>query len=75
MAFDPARYHMGFQQPVAPQRLAGFIEGTLDANEIAVLMQDVIEAGLLPTLSSQFFFCAQHCVEQGLCTVTGRMLQ
>lgn len=68
-------YQMGFHQPVAPQRLSDFMEGKLGANEIALLMQDVIEAGLLPTLSSQFFFCAQHCVEQGLCTVTGRMLQ
>lgn len=68
-------YVMGFQQPVAPARLEAFAEGGLDSNEIVLLMQDLIEIGAFPSLSSQFFFCAQHCVEQGLCTVTGRPLQ
>ena len=75
MAFNSAGYRMGFQQPVAPQRLADFMEGKLDPNELVLLMQDLIEIGAFSSLSSQFFFCAQHCVEQGLCTVTGRGLQ
>lgn len=67
-------YTMGFQAPVAPARLEAFIAGELDHDDTVLLMQDVIEANMLSQLSSQFFYCAQHMVDQGLCTVNGRAL-
>ena len=67
-------YVMGFQLPVAPARLEAFIAEELDHDDIVLLLQDVIEANMLSQLSSQFFFAAQHFVDQGLCTVNGRML-
>lgn len=68
-------YVMGFQQPVAQDRLEAFLADELDINEIVVLMQDVIEAGLLMALPGQFHVAAQHCVTNGLCYCTGRGLQ
>jgi hypothetical protein len=69
-----SNYQLGFQQPVAPQRLQDFIDGKLDLNETVLLMQDVLETGLIHRLSSPFFFAAQYCVDQGYVTVYGRLL-
>lgn len=69
---------MGFKAPVSPDRIAAFINKELDPNDMISLMQDIIEADLLPAMCMQhdayFEAYARHYVEQGLCHVTGRAL-
>ena len=67
-------YEMGFRQPVETARVEAFLNGELSLNEIVVLMQDIIEAGVLPALPPSVYNMAAHCVEAGFCTVTGRKL-
>ena len=68
-------YKMGYQQPVPNPPLEDFVAGKLDTWSIVVLMQDVIEAGLIPYLPWEFQRVAQHCVTNGLCHCYGRALQ
>jgi hypothetical protein len=70
-----SNYQLTFQQPIAPQRLQDFLDGKLDLTETVLLMQDVLETGMIHRLSPEFFFAAQYCVDQGYCTVYGRLLQ
>ncbi len=46
----------------------------MDTNHVVVLMQDLIEAGLLTGLPQNVFALASHCVAQGLCHIDGRGL-
>lgn len=65
-------YLMGYGAPVMQPRYDEFAEGKLDTNHIVVLMQDLIEAGLLSALPQDVFVLASHCVANGLCHVTSR---
>ena len=66
-------YTMGFMQPVAPARCQALLDGTLDIDDIVLLVQDLLEIGKLP--SPVFYNLAEYFVEIGLCTVTGRLYQ
>jgi hypothetical protein len=67
-------YLMGYQEPVQTARVKDFVQGRLDIDDMVLLAQDVIEAGVLPSLSVKFFTLAQHMVDRRLCTCTGRAL-
>jgi hypothetical protein len=57
---------------VEKDRLEAFMLQELSCNEIAVLMQDICEAGLLAQLPAPFYHCATHHVERKLISLPGR---
>ncbi len=68
-------YLMGYGAPVMQERYDKYASGEMDLNHIVVFMQDVIEAGILLSLPAEVFIVAQHCVANGLCHVSSRVLQ
>ncbi len=58
-----------------PERIERFKANQMSVAGIVVLMQDVIQVGLLAELPDKFMVAALHCCNQGLCTTTGRYLQ
>ena len=67
-------YLMGYCAPVMQDRYDDLVAGKLDTNHIVVLMQDCIEAQVLPVMPGAVHTLATHCVAQGLCYVGGRAL-
>jgi hypothetical protein len=69
-------YFMGFCAPVVESRVNEFLHNKLDTNEIAVLFQDLIEAGAIPILvaqvSERFYAHAQYYADLGWCHLSIR---
>ena len=63
-------YVMGWRADVMRQRYHDYRAGLLDANEIALLYQDMIERECLPQACVQY---AHHMVLMGLCRVPDAM--
>lgn len=75
---DPdQRYQMvGYEHPSTGARLRAFEEGKLnDLGDIALLVQDIIEAGMVTKLDLDMYKLAAHMVNAGICTIGGRVLQ
>ena len=67
-------YVMSYGAPITQDRWAEFAAGKLDINHTVVFMQDVLESGILMSLTPEAFVLAQHCVNMGLCHVDSRGL-
>ena len=75
---DPdQRYQMvGYEHPSTGARLKAFEKGTLkDLGDTALLVQDVLEAGMVTRLDLDMYRLAAHMVNAGICTINGRALQ
>ena len=75
---DPdQRYQMvGYEHPSTSVRLRAFEEGKLDdLGDTALLIQDVLEAGMVTRLDLDMYKLAAHMVNAGICTINGRALQ
>ncbi|MHB8388008.1 MAG: hypothetical protein ACYDBH_00335 [Acidobacteriaceae bacterium] len=68
-------YAMGYSQSLDPRRIEAFFNGKLDINECVILAQDVVEAGATRDYGLHVWDLVFHCIEQGLCTITGRYKQ
>ena len=67
-------YRMGYQAPLNPTRIDAYFRGELSSQELVLFAQDAIEVGA--TRCDPGLYCvARHCVDQGLCTENGRLLQ
>ena len=73
--------YTAFTHLPAPRRrtlmldIEAFQAGTLDPLRWPPMFQDILEAAALPEMSHRFTVGAQHCVDQKLCTYTGRAFQ
>ena len=75
---DPMqRYQMvGYEHASTGARLRAFEKGELnDLGDAALLVQDVLEAGMVTKLDLAMYQLASHFVNVGICTINGRMLQ
>ena len=75
---DPdQRYQMvGYEHASTGARLRAFEEGKLtDLGDAALLVQDVLEAGMATRLDLDMHRLASHFVNVRICTINGRMLQ
>jgi hypothetical protein len=68
-------YRMGYGERLDLRRAEAFLNGGLDARELVMLSQDIIEAGQLFHLGPGALRLVEHCVSTGLSTVSGRGLQ
>lgn len=62
-------YQMGWGAEIDPARIDALAAGQLDADDIVLIFQDLIEAGLFP---AKWREQAQHMVDSGLIHVAGR---
>ena len=73
--------YTAFTHLPTPRRCALMLEieafqaGSLDPLRWPPMFQDILEAAVLPEMAHRFTVGAQHCVEQRLCTFTGRLHQ
>lgn len=67
---------MGYRATVSQARFQQYFDGDMDANDMIVFMQDLIEANFIPAMCVQADPCfedyARHYVEQGLCHISAR---
>ena len=68
-------YVMGWQASMEISRLQDFVKGGMDLDDITLLLQDCIEAGVLQEIHPRFHVAAMHYTDIGLCTGLGRYLQ
>ena len=68
-------YEMRYGADLDLKRVEDFFDGKLSPNDMAVLAQDVVEAGLVFGLGPDIHRLVVHCVNNNLCTITGAYKQ